>query len=631
MEEPKGGPVRTLTLQDVADLAKVQRPVVSMWRKRPMVRGVSIPFPDPVDTVDGVARFSRDDVVDWLTHTGRGNNAEHDYDAPAIAVPDDAGLEDVVTLLCWHVLTGEDLAGRPHADLVRLADQFDPEDSVLATEIRELRASDAVLAYADDLVEASLGPADALRRVESGRLKRREQLRELTDDALNLLRCVVEAAAVYLEHDRVVLRAEGSPVALDVSEACDLDIASNDRALRRRAVIRGIHIREAVASQCVSALSLVGLDIADTLDAVDNAVLELPPGDVAILIGSAVALSDELAGPLQNRRAEALRVGNLVAAVRLPRGLWREAHRQSLAVWVCVGGAQSQQPWVADLGAVERFELTDVAADIAGALAQTEDRAFRYARRIQLSSVLAGAAVVPRGVRAVRLRGHDEAEHIERVHRATLVTTSPLPVLDVLVSPSPGRIHLAHRSLAELQSGKRLTMKRGRRIDVSHGSPEGTVRVLPAELVGTLALDPLDAEAKYPRAARTDPGDVIFVDKPMPRAWVDREGGAIVASPARIIRLHESAEVGPLVLAAIVNETAFPGSEWQTWTVPVLQRAEAERLEAALAEADEYEQQASRRIAAARDLKTSLINGVAAGALTLDVEHSAPGLTGGRT
>jgi hypothetical protein len=630
LRRAEGGSVHTLTLQDVADLAKVQRPVVSMWRKRPVVRGVSIPFPAPVATVDGRARFSRDDVVDWLTRTGRGNNVEHDYDAPAISVPDDAALEDVVTLLCWHVLTSEDLTGRSRADLVRLADQFDPENTVLAAEIRKLRVSGAVLDYVDNLVEASHGPADALRRVELGRLKRREELRELTDDAVELLRCIVEAAAVYLEHDRVVLRAEGSPVALDVAEACELDIVSGDRALRRRAVIRGVHVREITLAKCVSAVSLVGLDIADTLDGVDDAVLELPPGDVAVLIGSAAALTDELAGLMQNRRAEALRINNLVAAVRLPRGMWREAHRQSLAVWVCVGGAQAQQPWVADLGAVEHIELTDVAADVAGALAQTEDRAFCYARRTQLSSVLAGAAIVPRGVRAVRLRGRDEAEHVDRVHRATLVTTTPLRLLDALVAPAPGRIHLAHRSLHELRSGKRLIMKRGRRIDVSDGSPEGTVRVLPEDVVGQLALDPFDAEAKYPRAARTEPGDVIFVEKPTPRAWVDQVGGAMVACPARIIRLHESAEVGPLVLATIINETACPGSEWQTWTVPVLQRAEADRLEAALAEADDYEQQARRRIAAARDLKTALINGVAAGALTLDVEHTGPGFTGPR-
>ncbi|KZS62220.1 hypothetical protein A4G28_23130 [Mycobacterium ostraviense] len=68
--------------------------MVSMWRKRPIVRGVSIPFPEPVEVVDGVARFARDEVVDWLTRTGRGKNSEHAYDAPAVAVPDGAELEE---------------------------------------------------------------------------------------------------------------------------------------------------------------------------------------------------------------------------------------------------------------------------------------------------------------------------------------------------------------------------------------------------------------------------------------------------------------------------------------------------------------------------------------------------------
>lgn len=622
--------MNTLTLQDVADLAKVQRPVVSMWRKRPMVRGVSMPFPDPADTHGGIVRFSRNEVVDWLARTGRGNNPEHHYDAPAVAVPEGVVLDDVAALLCWHVLTGAELTGLSHSAAIMLAEEFDPDDTLLATEIRELPFSDQLLDYVDDLLEASHGPDDALQRAESGRLKRNQQLRELTDDAVKLLRCMVESAATHLEHDEVVLCAEGSPAALDVAHALDLDIIANDRELRRRAVIRGIHVREDKSHKHVSAVSLVGLDIGDALDRADEAVLSLRPGDVAILIGSAAALSDELAGPMQNCRAKILRVGNLVAAMRLPRGLWREAYRQSLAVWVCVGGMQAQQIWIADLAAVEHLELTDIAADVAGALAQTEGRAFRYARRARLSGVLAGAAVVPQGVRAVRLRERDEARHVDRVHRATMVTTSPLPMLDVLVAPAPGRIQLAHRSLAELHAGKRLEVKRGRRIDVSHGSPDGTVRVLPYELVGALALDPFDALAKYRRAVRTEPGDVIFLEKPRPRAWVDPVGGAMVASPARIIRLRNLAEVGPMVLATIINQTATPGSEWQTWSVPVLRREEAERLEAALLAADDYEREACRRVEAARDLKTALIDGVAAGALTLDAQPTTPGVAAAR-
>lgn len=619
----------TLTLQDVADLAKVRRPVVSMWRKRPMVRGVSLPFPAPVETVNGVARFDRAEIVAWLTRTGRGNNVEHSYDAPAIAAPDGARLEDVVTLLCWHVLTGADLDGTSQVDRARAADEFDPDDTVIAEEIRGMHVTDEVLAYVDDLVEASLGPGDALARLETGRLKRDLELRELTEQGVRLLRCIIEAATVHLEQDRVVLRAEGSDAVLDVAEACGVDIATSDRALRRRAVIRGIEMRETIVGKHVSATSAVGMSAAETLDQLDEVVLGLEPGDVAVLVASAAALTDELAGTLQRRRADALRVDNLVVAVRLPRGLWREAHRQALAVWVCLGGAHADMPWVADLGAVDEIELTDLAADIAGALAQTENRAFRYARRMASSKMRAGGPVVPQGVRAVRVGGDAAVKHLDEVHRATLVTTTPLDPLDVLVEPAQGSIHLQHRSLGELHALKRLVVRRGRRINPADASPDGTVRVLPVELIGPIALDPFDAAVKYPHAVRTEPGDVIFIEKPQPRAWVDVLGGAMVASPARIIRLAESAEIGPLVLATIINEKASAGSEWKTWSVPVLAREVITLLESALQKADEYERQARRRAQAALDLKSALIDGVAAGALTLDAQPTTPGVAAG--
>lgn len=618
--------MNTLTLQDVADLARVRRPVVSMWRKRPIVRGVSMPFPQPAETVDGVARFARDEVVDWLTRTGRGNNSGHAYDAPAVAAPDGAALQEVVTLLSWHVVTGEELAGTSLAHRVRRAEQFDPDDVLLLREIRGLQTSDAVLTYVDDLVEASFGPPDALARLERGRLKRALATRDLTPAAVGLLGCIVEAAATHLDQASGVLRADDSPVALDIAAVSGLDILSSDRELRRRAVIRGIAVAEPAAPAYVSVSSLVGLDLADALDRADEVVLGLNDGDVAVLLGPAAALADELAGTLQQRRARTLRVGNLVAAMRLPRGLWREAHRQSLAVWLCLGGADAQRPWVADLGAVAELEHSDLTADVAGALAQTENRAFRYARRIKLASVLAAGSVVPRGVRAPRLREADPTAHLDRVHAATLTTTSPLAPLDVLVAASPGRFRLLHQSLGELHERHHLTVKRGSRIDVADATPDGTVRVLPAEIAGTIALDPFDAARKYPRAARTDPGDVVFVEKPRPRAWVDSVGGAMVASPARIIRLRESAEIGPLVLATVINDMAAAGSEWKTWSVPVLRPDEAARLEEALGRAEEFELEAHRRVDAARDLKTALIDGVAAGALTLDAQPTTPGV-----
>ncbi len=202
--------MNTLTLQDVADLAKVRRPVVSMWRNRPMVRGVSMPFPEPVGVVDGVARFARGDVVDWLARTGRGNNADFSDDAPALAVPDGAALEEAVTLLCWYVLTGEELAGTTVEARVRRAEECDPEDSLLLREIRRLRPSNAFLEYVDDLVEASFGPADALARLDGGRLKREIAARDLTPEAVEVLHRVVACCAGHVDVEGVVLRADDS-------------------------------------------------------------------------------------------------------------------------------------------------------------------------------------------------------------------------------------------------------------------------------------------------------------------------------------------------------------------------------------------------------------------------------------
>src|SRR5947209_6696 len=102
---------RTLSLSDIAELAQVQRPVVSMWRHRPRARGVESPFPAPVTTEGGAERFDRDEIVAWLESTGRGNNDQARLDAPAFTTPDNADVEDVATLVCLAALTGEELAG----------------------------------------------------------------------------------------------------------------------------------------------------------------------------------------------------------------------------------------------------------------------------------------------------------------------------------------------------------------------------------------------------------------------------------------------------------------------------------------------------------------------------------------
>ena len=62
----------TITMQGIADLAGVKRPVVSMWRKRFADSGN--PFPAPLDNAK--LKFDATEVGQWLRGTGHGNNPD---------------------------------------------------------------------------------------------------------------------------------------------------------------------------------------------------------------------------------------------------------------------------------------------------------------------------------------------------------------------------------------------------------------------------------------------------------------------------------------------------------------------------------------------------------------------------
>lgn len=620
----------TLTLQDIADLARVRRPVVSMWRSRPTVRGQMLPFPGPVEVVGGVERFSRDDIVDWLERTGRGNNQEARLDAPALSAPDGMPLEDIVTLLCLRVTTGQELAGTTAKERRDLASRIDPRDEFLLSETAAQDARPDALRFVDELVEASYGPAEALARLENGPLGRAIGARALTGDAVDLLRTIAKACELHLNPEGVPLVYTGGSPGLTMSVATDLphlvvpENGAESRALRRRAAIRDLEVRADVAGPSIRMLSAVGHERDQALDELDEVVVQLDEADIAIMIGAASIMCDDLRGLDEQKRAQTLRSGRLAMAIRLPRGLWREAHRQALGIWICVGGTSITRPLVADLAAIDRPELDlgDLAADVEGALGAGGARAFRYARPHDLQLILSTRTVVPRGVRAVRLGTTDPAPHLERIHTATLVTAEAVPSFDVLAAPAPGSIILRRRSLGELSELQQVRVRRGNRVDAVHADAGGTVAVLSADTSAAgFKLDPIEAVRLYPRAARTEPGDLVFVERPRPMARVDLNGGSLVASPSRILRLDRAVGIGPHAVAAIINQLPDEAHEWQAWNIPILDAAEADLLEAALIAAADYAAGLRRRLSAALDLTKALIDGVAAGAVTLRTEE----------
>jgi hypothetical protein len=177
---------------------------------------------------------------------------------------------------------------------------------------------------------------------------------------------------------------------------------------------------------------------------------------------------------------------------------------------------------------------------------------------------------------------------------------------------------LRQRSLADLHEKHAVRVHRRSRIDRSHHDPNGTVAVLTADgSIDDVMVDPFDAERHYPRARRTEPGDVIFIDGSKPQARVDMRGGSLVASPSWILRPAASAGIGPHTLAALINHR-LPTGEWRTWNVPILDPNAAAALESVLAEASQHAAALRRHQDALHDLVVALVDGVAAGAVTVE-------------
>ncbi|GGK53427.1 hypothetical protein [Nocardia camponoti] len=616
----------TLTMQDIADLAKVRRPVVTMWRGRTRVKGRDIPFPQPVSGVGEQLRFRRAEVVAYLEATGRGNNVEHRLDADGIAVPDGIGLEDLVTLLCLRLITGE-----VDDDCVEAAQETDPSDELLAREVAARPPTPTTIAFIDALIGASYGGADALARLDSSRVARELGNRPLNREAVALLAAAIRAASGALDPEGPTLITTGETpelvLALGASgiDTCVEGDTPAARALRRRLSIQGQE-PTAVFGPQVRLLSVIGAPVTEALERIDDVLVELELGEIAVVVGSAAILCDAIprsgarAHNPEGKRAATLRIGGLAAALRLPRGLWSEAYRQALGVWIFCGGRQIERPIVADLGTelLADIDHDALAADIAASIdGMTAARAYRYGRICALKEILAGSAVVPRGVAAVRVRAPESSGELDRVYAATLRTSIPLAGFDVSAGPGQGNHPVRTRSLAQLTAQKAMRVFNGRKISVADAVPSGTVRLLSADgSTNHLALDPLDAQRLYPRATRTEPGDVVFSVNP-PRAVVDERGGNLVVSPSRLLRLRDAAGIGPYAVAAVINKLSAHQVEWESWNLPALDAEQSVRLEEALRAVTVYEQELDDRMNAVAALRQSLIEGISTGSVGL--------------
>src|SRR5262249_53663280 len=159
-----------MSMTEIADLARVKRPVVTTWRRR------YPDFPAPAAGDQMSPLFDSRQVAEWLIATGRDPECRIEADlslytlvglGAELAPPDLVAL--LTALICLRGQDSEPVAivdGDLRDELLRRAASLDPHDEYLRSEVTLLPANAGWLAEAvDALIEASWGCAQAFERI----------------------------------------------------------------------------------------------------------------------------------------------------------------------------------------------------------------------------------------------------------------------------------------------------------------------------------------------------------------------------------------------------------------------------------------------------------------------------------
>ncbi len=123
--------------------------------------------------MSGEERFDADAVLEWLELTGRGNNPDVRADCAAFASPkgmstqdDEIVFDGLAALLCLKGISGARLASLTDDDLLDLADEADPDDEFLMSEISALGPRLRPLrCYADTPADACYNCTEAFEQL----------------------------------------------------------------------------------------------------------------------------------------------------------------------------------------------------------------------------------------------------------------------------------------------------------------------------------------------------------------------------------------------------------------------------------------------------------------------------------
>lgn len=562
-------------MQGIADLARVKRPVVTMWRSR-FTKSAN-PFPEPVATgTNARLVFDAAAVAAWLEQTGHGNNPDAQLESVLhsdLLLGPRGDLNRLSLLLLLQHWSGETL-GELQPDAIRaFCAVAEARGFAFAGEVIEALADDTLRTSADTLAEAAFGGAGVLDRLVAQFASTQGVWREeaLTRQAgkffgellLELSRSDDRALApigiggivlggailgLARNDDRVRIRFAEPPVSFETPE-----LAVAWRRVAAHGVLDEVE-REPMAG-CCGLLMLPRADQNQFFSHVRESIVDLGEEDLLIVVGPAPLM---IGAPGAATRRQFLvphpaYMTPLRYAAQLPPGMMLTGGRAQLAIWV-FGSHGSEWTVFGDHSDETVLDPRTIAADISAAVSDRSDvRAHAFTR----STVRMSTQMLRSEDLAAILPGKGSAEGGELLAR---IWENHNGLLDGIglerARAASDRIPFLE---ANKQFGRDISGVRIPPTELEAPGPGAATVIGPEEVRDSGAerkrgIHRLRLELIAPRARYTEPGDVIYVAQGGPAAMVDRVGGHIVLAPARVFRCEPKPgkvrQLSPLVVAA---------------------------------------------------------------------------------
>ena len=631
----------TITMQGIADLAGVKRPVVPMWRKRFADSGN--PFPAPLDNAK--LKFDATEVGQWLRSTGHGNNPDAHLETllHSSSIADaQQDLNTTSALLLLSELCGESIQTLPTQVAVDTAVAVGAQPVLTTPQIEQALQDPALAQAIDELVEAAYSGTGALDGFYSKERLRNPELNRETFTA-QAEAFLAEILSEVMRSGSRVLAPHGTAALLLVNALADLlteddhiyvvteELASptpSQLLAWRRLVAKGvtlINFEDALRGSEPTTHLYVAFDPASGtfFNDIEDLVEDLDLDDQLIVIGPTRLLLDSAGAP--GRRNLLTPHPDYTERLRyiteLPRGLSRTQTRLRLGLWA-FGSPQSRLTVTSShaCAPVTSVEANSLASDLAAALdgdgsitvhafPNSAVRASRYLlRRESLSLTPDLLPPVDGGERLALIWQLDDG----------IMGDTPL------IATESDRVTVPFSEAAQTR-GRDLSGSLIPDDDLTNPNP-GHVPVLGVEeiagnsLPGTRTIDRLLLEKVAPRSRFTNPGDVSYAAGT--GAMVDEVGGNAVQTPARIFRCNEDPYLGRVLTPEVVCQdiAAQAHMERGTWQLRPVTPQAAELISPLAARIAARRAELETELVNLATLQEQLLNGLADGTLNVEEE-----------